>query len=242
VMVKINKSRIIFLLISIIFITPIGSATAEEKCEFNRNKLVKDFYVSLYKMNSPNAAKNVINQVEPCVSNKYQAAIVTDMYGDIFRHGFKKTKKADLADKAESMYHRALTFESKHDEIIYWHLSLLMREKNDLDSAIKYINEALKIQSDDPVPYLSTALVLSVDAGHWEEAKKLVDILINRKKDYYLSVPLLLATVKTLCYYDKKDIAQIFVSNVEKHRKDMRKSQLSIFEKSKSISQNCTKQ
>lgn len=214
-------------------------AMEEEGCVFNLSELINKFYTSLYKAGDYKLAEKVLDDISPCVSTKYQAAVVADLSGDLLREVYKSTKDPSHADKAEDIYLRGLKFNTEHNEVILWHLGLLMREKKEYESAIGYVNRVLQMKPEDPVPYLATALMLSVDVENWEQAKELVAILINKKRDYYFSFPVLFSTVKTLCYHNRPKIAQQFVRNVEKYRKDLNPMQKRMLEQSKAIASSC---
>jgi len=199
-----------------------GEETDPPKSQFDKLKLLNEFYTALYKQDDHNAAIKILEDIGRCVSDKYQAAIVTDSSGELMLHGYRKTRDMDLARKAEDLFLKALEFKTEHDEVILWHLGVLMQEQGDFNRAIKYINQVLEMKPKEPLPYLATALMLAVDVGHWDQAKKLVDILLNIKRDYYFRAPLLLATVRTLCHYNGHEIARQFVADVKRYQTDLR--------------------
>lgn len=218
----------------------IAGDNAINNCTIDLEETTKQFNILLFKNKNHKSAMNYLRSKKPCVSNKYEAAYITDLSGEIMRYGYIKLKDHDLFIKAKDLYKKALSFKTKHDAVILRHLSMLMWEKGDYRSGMKYIDQALLKKPKDVVPYFSTALMLSVKVKHWKQAKAIVNILTKRKKDYYLSIPLLSATVQTLCHYKKSKIANNLINTVQKYRPKLNKSENIMFKKTKMVAANCT--
>ena len=215
------------------------SAENMNACEIDSSGFSKNFYDLLFKQNDYKSAMGLVKERETCIDNNDEAAFVIDMNAELMRYSYMRTHDKEFSDNAESLYKKALDLNSKHDDVILWHLSMLMWEKGDYKQGIKYIDQALQKKPKDPIPYYSTALILSVEVGHWKQAKALVNVLLRNKKDYYLSIPLLSATVKTLCHYNKSEAAQQFVKNVEKSRSNMRTAEKEMFQETKKLANSC---
>lgn len=212
---------------------------AQNPCEFSPSKFMAEFNKILYEFKDANAAEKYLLERKNCDRTDYDSAVYFSLHGDLERYKYKSTKEPRYAKESEKYYKQGLSYRTDHDVVIYWHMSLLYLEEREIDRAIQILNKALDLNPKDPVPYLSSALVLSVEAWHWDQAKELIGILKNMKSDYYYSIPMLLATVKTLCYYDKQKVANQLVLVVAKEREQLTELEMDMMKKAKTIAGTC---
>jgi len=217
----------------------VASESSKKDCEFDANKVHKEFYTTLYKNRDITKANSYLKQKRPCVSNKYQAALITDMSAELLRYMYERSNKHEISIKSEKLYLKALKFNTKHNEVILYHLAVLYHSQKNYSKAAKTISRGLKLKAKNPMPMLSIALMVAVDAGNWDQAKELVDILINKDRFYYMKIPLLSSTVKTLCYYGQQDTALMFIKDVENKRPNLNSNLRKMLSNTQKIANSC---
>lgn len=214
----------------------------EPGCDFKSQALEQASYHYLVKEQEPKAALSMLHRLDKCESNdELKKAQIADYTGETYLMLYKKTGDGKYAKQAESYYTTSLAYNVDHNKVTLLHLTLLYREMKLYEIAMQTLNRLLKMDLEDPRPALSIALMLSAEAGHWEEAKKLVDILFNKDRNYFLNVPAtLLPTVQTLCHFNRKDVADQFMAHTEKYLDKLSPSNRIYYDKSKTALKTCS--
>lgn len=216
----------------------------KEVCAFDINKLDSEFSNLLFLKNDYKAAGDLLDVTsKSCAPDDYHKAVIIDLAGMFQLYCFRINKNLEVALQAQNLFEKAIKLNTKRNERIYYHMSLLMQEKEDMQNAVMYIKKAVELgddKSSEMTDYYSVYLVLAADAENWEEAKKMTNILINRDKQFYFQLPPLLAAVKTLCHYGKWQVAEKFVSDVEGYRNDITGEKKVMFDHTKKILQSCS--
>lgn len=228
-----------FLVVSVQFISK-AAFSKELGCNFTGEEIKKKTYEMVTIKNDPEGALKILQGLKKCNNSDLQKAQIADYASQVFFALYKSTKKRTYAQQAEKLLSEAIFYNTKHNEVAFLHMALLMREMKLYEHAITYVNKALDMKPKEPLPALVMALRLAVDVENWEQAKTLVDILINKDKAYYVkSPPALLASVITLCYYNRISVARVFIKNAEKYSQKYDRYDKLYLEKSRTAVKKC---
>ena len=234
--------RIICYLLLVVSVQTISNAafSKELDCNFTGEEIKKKTYELVTIKNDPEAALKILHDLKKCNNGDLQKAQIADYASQVFFALYKSTRDRKYAERAEKLLSEAISYDTKQNELAFLHMALLMREMGLHERAITYVNKALDMKPKEPIPALVMALRLAVDVENWEQAKTLVDILINRDRAYYVKIPpALLASVITLCYYNRISVANVFIENAEKYSHRYDRYDKSYLEKSKAVVKKC---
>ncbi len=179
----------------------------------------------LYQKENFDGAMELIEKKMECATTDLEKAIVYEKKGAFFLALYRMQDDKGALALARQNFEKGLSLSTEHDEIIIWRLAVLMRHAKNYPQSVHYINKLLKMDTNNDEDYLSLALEVAVDMGDWSQAKELVNILYSRYRQYVLSIPSLLATVKTFCHHDKPDIAKKFIDGVKKIRTNLNETE-----------------
>lgn len=198
--------------------------SSTERCASLMMSLDERFYAILFagsvNRNDVDAALEFLKEVEKsCIASTYQRAQISDLKGEAAHLAFRYTKDREYLDIAITAYKEALALDTARNELVNWHLSRLMRTAGNFEQAFQYINKVLDMEPrpKEPLPYLTTAFQLSVDAKKWDDAKGLIQLLSKRNPRFYQDPDVLLSAVETLCHFNQLDDAKVIIKNVEDH-------------------------
>ncbi len=215
-----KKNTFLIIVIGLLFsLNTVYANNSSNKCKFDYKTIKKEFEYILHEKVRFQQAEAFLKAKEKCISSDYDKAVFYTFKGDVFRFKHIKTHEDAPFKMAKKYYDSALRLNTRHSEITKWKLSMLMLEAGKYKEASAYINYLLSNGSkENEVLYLGTALEISVLMRDWGVAQKLVNILYNKNKSYYLSLNLLMPTVITFCHYKKPEIASKFIKSTLKAR------------------------
>lgn len=196
----------------------IASVETTKACRFDVSVWEKKLWTLLYVNEDFKAAGRLVDEAQMCATSKYHAAVLAEMRGTVGLALHRHTGDIDYANDAEKLFLEGLRLNTEHDDVLYWRLASLMRQTEQYERAVTYLNPLLQKDSKYTPEHLSLALEVAVETRNWDQAKDLVDVLYSKYRNFILNIPVLYASVKTLCHYNRKDLAGKFIAAVEKHR------------------------